>query len=377
MKIPPIVAILMMASISVSLPACQKLEAHNQEAQPHEEFHEEHHEERHKIVVTSPDVQDVISTQQYVCQIHSCRHIEVCALESGYLEAIPVNEGQEVQQGDLMFKILPVLYQAKLDTEVAEVQLAQIEFNNTKQLFEDSIVSKQEVALAQAKLAKAQAQVTLAQAELNFTDIRAPFSGIIDRLHNQQGSLIEEGEMLTTLSDNSVMWVYFNVPEADYLEYKAGLDQEDYLNIELVLANLNKFPHAGHIGAIEADFNNETGNIDFRADFPNPDRLLRHGQTGTVLIHRTLHDAIVIPQRAAYEILAKRYVFVVGEDHVVHQREIEIQTELEDIFVVKSGLEAGEKIIIEGKGQVRDGDEVKFEFLDPAEVLSHLKHKAE
>ena len=166
-------------------------------------------------MVTSPEAKDVIITQHYVCQIHSQRHINVCALENGYLEEISVREGQAVKKGDVMFKIVPVLYKAKLDAELAEAQLAELEFNNTKRLFEQkAVVSQNEVVLFEAKLAKAQAKADLAQAELNFTNVRAPFDGIVDRLHEQQGSLIKEGDILTTLSDNSVMWVYFNVPEA-------------------------------------------------------------------------------------------------------------------------------------------------------------------
>ncbi len=142
------------------------------------------------------------------------------------------------------------------------------------------------------------------------------------------------------------MWVYFNVPEARYLEYMAGQGKSKETSrlelansrIELVLADGSKFDHdAGKIVTVEGKFNNETGNIPFRADFPNPDRLLRHGQTGNVLIHRTLKNAIVIPQRATFEILDKRYVYVVGKDDVVHQREIVVQHELDDIFVIKSG----------------------------------------
>ncbi len=303
---------------------------------------EEPHREHHKIVVTSPKAKDVIITQQYVCQIHSQRHINVRALEGGYLEEISVKEGQAVKKGDLMFKIVPTLYQAKLDAESAEARLAQLEFNNTKKLFEQKVVSQNEVRLLEAKLAKAQAKAKLAGAELNFTNVRAPFDGIVDRLHEQLGSLIKEGDILTTLSDNSVMWVYFNVPEAHYLEYMADLGKNKEIGqIELVLANGNKFQQIGKIGAIEAQFNNETGNIPFRADFPNPDGLLRHGQTGTVLIHRVLKDAIVIPQRATFEILDKRYVYVVGKDDVVHQREIVIQNEMDDIFVIKRGAWCG------------------------------------
>ena len=169
--------------------------------------------------------------------------------------------------------------------------------NNTEKLFQKKVVAQPEVALAQAKLAKAQAKVKLAEAELNFANIKAPFDGIIDHQRHQQGSLIAEGDVLTTLSDNSVMWVYFNVPEARYLEYQASHRTRTNLKIELMLANGDKFPQVGKIGAIEADFNNETGNIAFRADFPNPNRLLRHGQTGTILLSRVVKDAIVIPQR--------------------------------------------------------------------------------
>src|SRR5690606_12954066 len=162
--------------------------------------------------------------------------------------------------------------QAKLDTEAAEAELAQIKYNNTKLLGEKSVVSEQEVALAKAELAKARARLELARAELGFTAVRAPFDGIVDRQHHQQGSLISEGDILSSLSANQVMWVYLNVPEATYLEYKTTSDVDTW-QVELKLANGQLFPHPGKIGAIEADFNNETGNIAFRADFPNPEGL--------------------------------------------------------------------------------------------------------
>ena len=341
--------------------------------------HKEEQEEAHqKIIVTSPMAKDVIITQPYVCQIHSRRHIEVRALEPGYLKAIPIKEGQAVKTGELMFEIMPILYQARLDAELAERDLAQLELNNTKRLAAKQGVSQNEVRLFEAKLAKAQAKADQALAELNFTKVRAPFDGIVDRLHEQQGSLIKEGDILTTLSDNSLMWVYFNVPEARYLEYKADVDQDkEDQEIDLVLANGSKFPQSGKIGAIEAQFNNETGNIPFRADFPNPDRLLRHGQTGNVLIDRTFNNAIVIPQRATFEILDKRYVYVVGKDDVVHQREIVIQHEKDDIFVIKKGLDVNDKIVLEGVRQVRDGEKVEYEFRKPEEALANQKNHAE
>ncbi len=333
MKFPLLAAICVALSV-FSVPAYQAvLDHYDAKSEPEPDHVDDHaageHHPRHKIVVTHPVRQDVISTQQYVGQIHSRRHIEIRALEGGYLEEIPIQEGQSVKKGELLFKILPVLYKAKLDSDLAEAELAQVEYDNTKRLVKQNIISEPELKLAAAKLAKAQAKVSLARAELDFTEIKAPFDGIADRQVHQQGSLIEEGEDLTTLSDNNLMRVYFPVPESRYFELKAqldddvpGLDDDDVLlRIELKLANGHTFPHLGTIGAIEADFNNETGNTDFRADFANPEGLLRNGQTGTVLIHRKLKDAIVIPQRATYEILAKRYVYVIDKDGVVRQRD--------------------------------------------------------
>ena len=359
---------LFLALICLSLPACNSLNGGEEQAQ----------EEHHKILVTSPLVKDVTITQQYVCQIHAQRHINVCTFVNGYLKDVSCREGQAVKQGDPLFKILPTLYEAKRDAELAEVKLVGLEFNNTKRLFEEKVVSQQEVALHQAKLAKAQATAKLAQAELSFTVVRAPFDGIVDRLEQRQGSLVKEGDVLTSLSDNSVMWVYFNVPEARYLEYIADPNQsKEEQKIELVLANGRKFQQTGTIGAIEANFNSETGNIPFRADFPNPDGLLRHGQTGNVLIHRPLKNAIVIPQRATFEILDKQYVYVIGKDGVVRQREIVVQNELDDIFVIKKGLKTGDKFVLEGVQQVHDGQKVQYEFRRPEQVIANQKNEAE
>jgi membrane fusion protein (multidrug efflux system) len=395
--------------------ACDRSRAQQQEG---------HQEESRRTVVTSPLAKDVVVTKTYVCQIHSRRHIEVRAIDSGYLQQIHIQEGQKVKRGDVLFKIVPVLYQAKLDTEAAEAELAQIKYNNTKNLTNRAVVSEQELALAKAELARAKARVGLAQAEYNFTDLRAPFDGIVDRQQQQQGSLVNEGDVLSTLSDNEVMWVYFNVPEARYLEYKASLEKES-LDVELKLANGEVFPYPGKIGAIEAEFNNETGNIAFRADFPNPDNLLRHGQTGTILIHHKLHDAVVIPQRSTFEILANKYVYVIepgtkqasqpaspegsGNDHkpaaqhgepaveqgasaaahggktgakatghgIVRQRQIVIRDELEDIYLINTGVSVTDKIIFEGVRQVRDGESVEYELEPPEQILKNLKYHAE
>ena len=316
-----------------------------------------------QIQLATVEPQTVTLTQRYVGQIHSHRHIDIRALQVGYLEATTIKEGQQVKAGDVLFKVIPILYQKRADAEAAEARVAQLEYNYAKVLSEKKVISDDEVKLLEAKLAKANAKADLAKAELEFASVRAPFNGIVNRLPLQQGSLVQQGETLTTLSDNSLMRVYFNVPEARYLDFRsADLEQhKDDLKIELVLANGAKFDQPGKLAAISADFNNQSGNIPFRADFPNPKLLLRNGQTGTILISRVQKEAIAIPQRATFEVLGKRYVYVVDKDGVAHQREIVVENDgdLGDLFVVKSGVAAGDKIVIDGIRQVRDGQKVE------------------
>ena len=314
-----------------------------------------------KIVATRPQAKAVTVGQQYVCQIRSQRHIDIRSLQTGYLKAVSIKEGQAVKAGDLLFEIVPVLYKAKAEAAAAERDLAQLELNNTKILADKKGVDSLEVKMFTAKLAKARAIADLADAELNFTKLRAPFDGIVD-VQSQQGSLVREGDALATLSDNSMMWVYFNVPEAYYLDHMTDLKQsKEDLHIQLILSNGKKYGHVGKLGAIKADFDSKNGTIAFRADFPNPDRLLRHGQRGTVLMSRVLNNAVVIPQRASFELLNKRYVYVVDKQDVAHLREVVVQNESEDLFVIKKGVDVDDKIILEGIRQVHDGEKVVYE----------------
>ena len=330
-------------------------------------------EEETKFLVTSTLKMDTVITRQYVCQIHAIQHIEMRAFEKGYLQEIFVDEGQSVKKGQMMFQIMPVLYNAELQKAQAEASFAQIEYQNTKNLTDSNIVSANELALAKAKYDKAKAEVSLAQAHLGFTEIRAPFDGIMDHFQVRLGSLIDEGDLLTTLSDNREMWVYFNVPEAEYLDYKSNNVSENLMKVNLKMANNKLFDYPGIVKAIEADFNNETGNIAFRATFANPKSLLRHGETGNVLMSIPLKDAIIIPQKATFEILEKKYVFVVDKNSQVHAREITIESEMPDLYIIKNGLKENEKILLEGIRKVKENDKIEFTYEDPKMVLQSLK----
>lgn len=339
--------------------------------------HGEKVEAETKFLVTSPIKMDTSITKEYVCQIRSINHIEVRALERGYLQNVYVDEGQLVKKGQLMFQVMPMLYQAELQKAQAEANFAEIEFLNTKSLADSNVVSKNELALAKAKFDKANAEVTLAQVHLGFTQIKAPFDGYMDRFHVRLGSLVDEGELLTSLSDNSKMWVYFNVPEAEYLEYETVIKKDSLVHVKLLMANNKIFKFPGIIETIEADFNNETGNIAFRATFPNPNGLLRHGETGSVLLNTPLKNAMLIPQKSTFEVLDKRYVFVIDKDNIVRSRLITIEAELPHIYVVKNGLLETDKILLEGLRLVHEGDEIHSEFVKPGSVLSQLELYAE
>lgn len=331
--------------------------------------HDEHakHEES-KFVVTNPIIKDTLTHHEYVCQIHSIQHIELKAIEDGYIQHIYVDEGKAVKQGQLLFQIVPIIYNAKMEKELAEVNLREIEYKNTKQLADSGIVSSNELAMSKAKLDRAKAELSLAKGHLAFTEIRAPFDGIIDRFHVRQGSLVDEGELLTTLSDNSKMWVYFNVPEAEYLDYITREKSDSLLKVQLQMANKQLFDQQGVVETIEADFNNETGNIAFRATFQNPKGILRHGETGNVLMPVHLHQAMLIPQKSTFEILDKKYVFVVDSNNVVQSRHITVGTEIPHLYAVTSGLIKKDKVMVEGLRKVKNGDEIQT-VLRPLETI--------
>lgn len=275
----------------------------NNSASAHGESHNESQTKSHSsghhvgvLEISSPIKKDTLYYNEYVSQIQAYQHIELKALEKGYLQKVLVDEGQLVNKGQLLFEIQPTIYLAEIQKAQAEVNQAEaerkktrIEVKNLQALVDSNIVSINELALAQAEVQKAEAYVDNANAELNlmeahlqFTKIRAPFSGIIGKFEDiRLGSLLEEGEELTTLTDNSKMWVYFNVPEAVYLDY--AQQPSEVAALELQLANKQIFDHKGKVTAIVAEFDNATGTIPFRATFQNSKRLLRHGQTGNIL----------------------------------------------------------------------------------------------
>lgn len=327
-----------------------------------------------QFAVTSPVQIDTVINKSYVCQLHAINHIELRSMEKGYLHKIYVDEGQFVRKGQLMFQIMPVIYQAEKEKAQANVNYADIEYRNTKNLADSGVVSKNELALAKATLDKEKSELSLAQAHLSFTEIRAPFDGIMDRFHERLGSFVEEGALLTTLADNSKMWAYFNVPEGEYLDYVSQANKSEKQKVSLLMANNKLFNNTGTVETIEADFNNETGNIAFRATFLNDQGILRHGETGTILMPEYLKNAVIIPQKASFDILDKKYVYVINEKNEVQSRQITVSQELPHLYVVSEGLKPTDKILLEGLGKVKNNERINFKLVPFGTVLADLKN---
>lgn len=333
---------------------------------------EEEKEAIGKYTITSPMVMDTNVTKDYIAQIQSIQNIEIRTQVKGYLEGINVDEGRYVSAGQVLFNIMPKMYEAEMLKQQAEVKTAEIELANTKNLVDKNIVSKAEQALAQAKLDQQKAELSKADLDLSFTKIKAPFDGIIDRIKFKKGSLIDEGGLLTTLSNNKEVFAYFNVSEIEYLDFKTK-KVDDKQNVTLILANGDEHNYKGKIETIEGEFDNATGNIAFRAKFPNPDALLKHGETGKVRLTLPLKNVLIIPQKCTYELQDKIYVYILDKDNKLKSRCITIKQKLSNLYIVNSGLEATDKILLDGLQSAKEDEKIEAKFVEPKTVISNLQ----
>jgi membrane fusion protein, multidrug efflux system len=326
-----------------------------------------------KIPVTNPLLMDTAFTKEYITEIESLQNIEVRAKVKGYLETINVDEGQHVNADQTLFTIRSREFDAELLQARAKVKTADLEMQNVKTLAQKNIVSQTELALSIAKLNEAKAEEGIADANLSFTKIKAPFSGIVDRLKYKIGSLVDEGTLLTTLSNNKSIYAYFNVSELEYLNYKSRQKSTTDNAVTLLLANGEPHKYKGVIQTIEGEFDKNTGSIPFRAVFPNPDLLLKHGETGKVQLTVDLKNVLIIPQKATFELLDKIYVFVVDEKNIVKAVNISIKQKLSNLYVIDSGISVNDKILLEGLQTVKEGDKIETEFTAPREVMEKLQ----
>jgi len=321
--------------------------------------------------VAAPTTRDAVIEREYVAEVRASRYAEVRARLKGILETVAVDEGQHVKAGQLLFAInaghlgheLAAAKAAILGVE-AELVAAELELQNTQLLLEKDVVSSAELGRAQAKVnglkAKVQewrATADRASVELGYARITAPFDGVVNRLPSKVGSAVVEEALLTTIADTREVLAYFRVSEREYLSFGPGrgLGRE----VGLRLADGSLFSQSGTVDAVENEFDQDTGSIALRAKFPNPAEALKQGSSGKVVLRTVLPNALLVPQKATFDVQGSLYVFVVDGQGIARARRIGIKTRLGDAFVLESGLSNGDRFVAEGVQKVKDGSRIR------------------
>lgn len=325
-----------------------------------------------KYPVTTPVVVDTVYAKEYIAEIQAVQNVELRARVKGFVEKIYVDEGKPVKAGQVLFtlnnkdfkadllKVYAQQKSAKADAKVAEVELA-----SSKTLFAKNVISKPELDVAQAKLEalrskieEANSAIATANLNLSYTLVKAPFSGIINRIPNKAGSLVDDGTLLTTISNNKEVFAYFNVSEKEYLDFEKQKQVRGKGTVRLLLANNEAHNYTGTIETVESEIDKSTGSLAFRARFPNPNQLLKHGSSGKILLNTPLKNAILVPQKATFEIQEKTNVYVVDNNNTVHLKSFEPRLRMGDWYVVETGLTPTDKILFEGIQTVKEGDKI-------------------
>ena len=331
--------------------------------------------EKQELPVAQLVTKDTALQQAYVADIQALRNVEIRNRVTGFLDKVFVDEGQSVKKGQPLFLISNHEYKAavarakaNLNSALAEAKTAELEVARIQLLVDKKVITAPELEMARsrhkallAKADEARSALEDAQTQLSYTLIRAPFNGIINRIPLKVGSLLEEGTLLTSVSDVSAIYAYFNISEDEYLRYLKArqLNKNNSSNtVELILADNTTYHQTGLIETTASEFEESTGSIAFRAKFSNPDHLLKHGATGKVLLRTTVDDALMVPQKAVFEIQDKNYVYVVDRTNKVKMKSFVPQSRLSHFYIVESGLEPGEQVVYEGVQNIRDGMQI-------------------
>ena len=324
----------------------------------------------------------------YPATIKGMQDIEIRPKVSGYLTKLLVDEGATVRKGQPLFLIDSEQYQAAVNSAKAQVRVCKaniatqkLTVENKQALFDQKIISSYDLQMAkntlesyEAQLAAAQASLQSAQDNLRWCTVTSPSDGVVGMIPYRVGSLVSasNAQPLTTVSNISQMYVYFSMTEKQLL----GLTREQgglsaaiskMPAVSLVLSDGTEYSQSGVVSTVSGVIDSNTGSVQMRATFDNAGHVLRSGGTGSILIPIHQKDAILIPQKATYEIQNKKFVYVVGADNKVQSREIEVLVQNDgQNYVVSNGLKVGERIVIDGVNRLKN--DMQINPITPAQA---------
>jgi len=324
---------------------------------------------------------DVQAFQSYTASMQGINNNDVRAKIQGYISEVLVDEGQHVSKGQIMFRLeTNALSQNEnaarsgISVAQAKVETAQVEVNKLKPLVEQNIVSKILLETAQANLSQAQSELEQAKANhksiaanVDYSTIRSPIGGVVGKINMREGALVGPADQtpITTVSDISELYAYFSMNEAEYLSFlqeTEGNTLDEKLRnvpmVELLMPNGKVYEQKGKISAITGQIDPQTGSVQFRASFPNKNRLLTNGNSGTIRIPKKYKNTIVIPETSIFEQQGKIYAYTVHQD-TVKQMEITEIERIDKLVLVESGLKQGDVVVESGVARLRNNTVIK------------------
>ena len=330
--------------------------------------------------VQSAQTKDASMQTTYPATIKGVQDVEIRPKASGFITRVCVKEGQAVGVGQLLFVIDNETYQAavrqaqaSVNTATAQCNTAKLTYENNQKLFEQNVIGQYELESAKNAYASAQAQLSLAKAtlasakeQLSFCFVKSPAAGVIASLPYKVGAMVSASSVpaLTTVSNISSMEVYFSMTEKDMLELsKTAGGTQAAINaippVKLQLADGTVYGHEGKVTKASGVIDASTGSVQLIAHFPNPERLLKSGGSGSIVISKNDNSAIIIPQSCVSEVQDQKFVYVLGKDNKVKYTEITVDPQTDGLnFIVRSGLKPGDKYVTNGITKLSDGMEI-------------------
>lgn len=333
-----------------------------------------------EYAVRTIETQSTELQTSYPATIRGVQDVEIRPKISGFITKLCVKEGQVVKKGQLLFEIDNVTYQAAVRQAKAAVNSAQAQlstskltYENNQKLFANNVIGTYELQSsrnayenAQAALAQAKANYVSAKQNLDFCYVTSPANGVVGDLPYRVGALVSSSsaEPLTTVSDINSMQVYFSMTEKDLLDMTktaGGLHAaiKDYPPVKLQLADGTVYGHDGRVAAVSGVIDQSTGSVSIRADFPNPEHLLKSGGSGSIVVPHASSSAIVVPQEAVVQVQDRYFVYIVGKDNKVKYSAVTVNPNNDGKnYIIESGLKAGDKIVVKGVTTLKDGMQI-------------------